>query len=76
MTDGIPQTSSEYRAGPQDKGYAKVFIPERKVPFDWSAFTRKVKRPIIKEAKEIFENTVQGRPGGWYFVPWRLPHSF
>jgi hypothetical protein len=34
VTDGILQTSSEYGAGPKDKGYTKVFIPERKAPFD------------------------------------------
>lgn len=62
VTDGIPQTWSEYRAGPKGKGYAKALILERKAPFDRLAFTRK--KPVIEEAKKIFENNIQGRPGG------------
>ena len=34
VTDGIPQISSEYRAGPKGKGYANGFISECEAPFD------------------------------------------
>ncbi|KAK7419101.1 hypothetical protein QQZ08_011004 [Neonectria magnoliae] len=71
--EGWQSTSIAYKAGPRDEGYARVYISQRKPPFDWSAFTQEVQRPTIEEAKAIFEDVAQNPPAG--DIPYLIGHA-
>ncbi|CAM1503455.1 Fc.00g082310.m01.CDS01 [Cosmosporella sp. VM-42] len=75
--DDLQSTTIGYKRGLKGKGYARVFSwkdePDDRSDFDWSAFTKEIKRPTIEEARNIFENTIQNPPTD--NIPYFIGHA-